>query len=125
MKHPPRSDKGWYFGAVSEPLPSEKAARDAAMSGAREQAVKYLGEAIATGSVSTTVIGGAAGAATARFDDEQFVRRAAEGIARFVKDELSCVEESPSVDGPRYTVRTLAFMPAAALDEAAKAALGE
>ncbi len=124
VNNPPKSDKGWYFGAVSEPLPSEKIARDAAMSGAREQAVKYLGEAIATGSVSTTAIGGNAGAATARFQDEQFVRRAAEGIARFVKDELSCVEQSPSVDGPRYTVRTLAYMPATALDEAARAALG-
>ncbi len=124
VDNPPRSEKGLYFGSVSEPLPSEKVARDAAMAGAREQAVKYLGEAIATGSVSTTAIGGNAGAAVARFDDQQFVQRAAEGIARFVKDELSCVEQSPSVDGPRYTVRTLAFMPTAALDEAARAALG-
>jgi hypothetical protein len=121
---PPKSDKGLYFGSVSEPLPSEKIARDAAMAGAREQAVKYLGEAIATGSVSSTAIGGDAGKALARFSDEQFVQRAAEGLARFVKDELSCVEQSPSVDGPRYTVRTLAFMPNGALDEAARAALG-
>jgi hypothetical protein len=125
VNNPPKSDKGLYFGSVSEPLPSEKIARDAAMAGAREQAVKYLGEAIATGSVSATHIGGSAGALTARLDDEQFVKRAAEGIARFVKDELSCVDESPSVDGPRYTVRTLAYMPLAALDEAARAALVE
>jgi hypothetical protein len=124
VNSPPKSDRGLYFGSVSEPLPSEKIARDAAMSGAREQAVKYLGEAIATGSVSSTVIGGDAGKALARFSDEQFVRRAAEGLARFIKDELSCVEQSPSVDGPRYTVRTLAFMPNGALDEAARAALG-
>ncbi len=124
VNNPPRSDNGWYFGAVSEPLPSEKVARDAAMSGAREQAVKYLGEAIATGSVSETVIGGDAGAARAQLSDEQFVKRAADGVARFVKDELSCVEQAPSVDGPRYTVRTLAYMPASALNEAAKAALG-
>lgn len=124
VNNPPRSEKGWYFGAVSEPLPSEKIARDAAMAGAREQAVKYVGEAITTGSVSNTAIGGDAGAAMAKFDDEQFVRRAAEGMARFVKDELTCVEESPSVDGPRYTVRTLAFMPAGALEEAARVALG-
>ena len=125
VNNPPKNDKGLYFGAVSEPLPSEKVARDAALAGAREQAVKFLGEAIATGSISTTVIGGDAGAASARFNDEQFIKRAAEGVARFVKDELSCVEESPSVDGPRYTVRTLAFMPNGALDEAARAALGE
>ena len=124
VDNPPKSDKGLYFGTVSEPLPSEKLARDAAMAGAREQAVKYLGEAIATGSVSSTAIGGDAGKALARLSDEQFVRRAAEGLARFVKDELSCVEQSPSVDGPRYTVRTLAFMPNGAFDEAARAALG-
>jgi hypothetical protein len=124
VNNPPTSDRGFYFGSVSEPLPSEKLAREAAMGGAREQAIKYLGEAIATGSVASTVIGGEVGAASARFNDEQFVKRAAEGLARFVKDELSCVEQSPSVDGPRYTVRTLAFMPAGALDEAARAALG-
>lgn len=125
VNNPPKSDKGLYFGAVSEPLPSEKVARDAALAGAREQAVKYLGEAIAMGSISTTEIGGDAGAASARFNDEQFIKRAAEGVARFVKDELSCVEESPSVDGPRFTVRTLAYMPNAALTDAAKAALEE
>lgn len=125
VNNPPRSEEGWYFGSVSEPLRSEKLARDEAMAGARVQAVRYVGEAIATGSVQNTVIGGDAGAAAARFQDEQFVTRAAEGMARFVKDELSCVEESPSVEGPRYIVRTLAFMPLGALDEAARAALGE
>lgn len=123
VDNPPKSELGLYFGSVSEPLPSEKVARDAAMAGAREQAVKYLGEAIASGSVSSTVIGGDAGKALARFSDEQFVKRASEGIARYVKDELSCVEQSPSVDGPRFTVRTLTFMPTAALDEATRAAL--
>ncbi len=120
---PPQSDKGLYFGSVSEPMPSEKLAREAAMAGAREQAVRYPGEAIAMGSVSSTVIGGPANQAVARFEDEQFVRRAAEGIARYVKDEMSCVEESPSVSGPRFTVRTLAFLPKGALDDAARAAL--
>jgi hypothetical protein len=120
---PPQSDKGLYFGSISEPMPSEKLAREAAMAGAREQAVKYLGEAIAMGSVSSTVISGPANQAVARFEDEQFVRRAAEGIARYVKDEISCVEESPSVSGPRFTVRTLALLPKGALDDAARAAL--
>ena len=114
-----------YFGSVSEPLPSEKFAREAAMNGAREQAVKYLGEAIATGSIATSSVGGDAGKASAQFNDEQFVKRAAEGMARFVKDELSCIEESPSVDGPRYIARTLAFMPNQAFEEAASTLLKE
>jgi hypothetical protein len=124
VDNPPKSEKGIYFGAVSEPMPSEKSARDMAVAAAREQAVKFLGEQIATGAVSKTAIGGSAGAASLNFSDEQFVRRAAEGVARFVKDELSCVEKSPSPDGPRFTARTLAFMPNASLDEAAKAAVG-
>jgi len=125
VDNPPEGEKGTYFGGVSDPMPTERIARDMAMAAAREQAVKYLGESIAMGSVSTTSIGGPAGQATARFDDEQFVQRASEGIARFVKDELSCVETSPSASGPRYTVRTLAYMPNAVLDEAAQAILAE
>jgi hypothetical protein len=122
---PPKSDKGIYFGAVSEPMASEKLAREMAIGSAREQAIKYLGEQIVTGAVNRTVIGGDVGKLAARFEDEQFVQRAAQGVARFVKDELSCVEKSPSPDGPRFTVRTLAFMPNASLDDAAKAALGQ
>ena len=125
VNNPPKSDSGIYFGSVSEPLPSEKFAREAAMNGAREQAVKYLGEAITTGSVASSSYGGDAGKASARFNDEQFVERAAAGLAKFVKDELSCVEESPSVDGPRYTVRTLAFMPKTAFEDAATSILAE
>lgn len=125
VDNPAKSEEGMYLGSVSEPLPSEKMAREAAMNGAREQAVKYLGEAIATGSVATSSYGGDAGKATARFNDEQFVERAAEGLACFVKDELPCPDQSPSVDGPRYTARTLAFMPNKAFEEAAASILSE
>ena len=89
--------------------------------GAREQAVRWLGEQIVTGSVQTVSSSGSGGAPTARIADEQFVRRAAEGVARYVKDELSCVEKQPGTT-PSYIARTLAFMPKEAITEAATAA---
>ncbi len=123
VNNPPKSENGTYFGAVSDPMPTERIARDMALASAREQAVRFLGESIAMGSFSETVIGGSAGQAAIRFDDQQFVERAAVGVARFVKDELSCIETSPTPDGVRYTARTLGHMPNAALDEAARAVL--
>src|SRR5690606_21376362 len=46
---PPRSSQGRYFVGLSDPLGSERIARDAAMANARVQLVKYLGEQIDVG----------------------------------------------------------------------------
>lgn len=112
-KRVPRSNDGVYFVGLSDPMPSERVARDFAMKNAREQVVKYLGEHLAADQVTQQKLSGQIGDLQAQFEDTQTVDAIAQGIARFVKDERWC-EPAERIDSPRgtqYTTRVLAYFP--------------
>ncbi len=109
----PRSNRGTYYVGVSEILESERTARDQALRDARTQVVRYLGERIQTGAVEIRETEGAVGDLHSRLEQEDFIRTAADGVARHVKDRAWCVEEHPTPGGTRYAAKVLAYFPEA------------
>lgn len=107
----PRSNRGAYFVGLSEVVDSERVARDQALHDARTQVVRFLGERIETGAVEFRATEGAVGDLHTRLDQEDFVRTAADGVARHVKDRAWCVEEHPTPGGTRYAAKVLAYFP--------------
>ncbi|MBA2663798.1 MAG: hypothetical protein H0U74_16035 [Bradymonadaceae bacterium] len=102
---PPRSDLGHYFVGVSPPAGTEDIARNFAMRHARTQVVNFLGEYIATQTMSRSSLKG-------YLEDEAIVASAAEGLASRVKDERYCpAERLDTPDGSMYLVKVLAFFP--------------
>ncbi|MBL8923711.1 MAG: hypothetical protein JNJ54_32955 [Myxococcaceae bacterium] len=108
----PRSLDGQYFVGVSEPMPSERVARDMAMREARAQVVKYIGEYLEQGSSSSQNIKGALGAAGGELEQNSTVDAIANGVAKLVKDERWCgPEKSETPKGTLQTMKVLAFFP--------------
>lgn len=105
VDRPPRSDEGLYFVGISPPAATQDLARTFAMRNARTQVIQYLGEAIATESISRANLQG-------YLDNEILVATAAEGIAARVKDDRYCPAEAiDGPDGPEYIAKVLAFFP--------------
>lgn len=108
----PKSLDGQYFVGVSEPLPSERVARDMAMREARQQVVKYIGEYLEQSTSSSTNLKGALGAVGGEMEQTSTVDAIANGVAKLVKDEKWCgpqKEETPK--GMMQTMKVLAFFP--------------
>lgn len=116
--NPPVSDEGQYFVGISGPVATEQQARDRAMRNARVQAVKYLGEVIATASKTKS------SAMEGYLEDEEIVQTAAKNIAKRVKDDRWCpAETKESPEGVLYKSKVLAFFPQKDRAEAAIATL--
>lgn len=114
----PSSLDGQYFVGVSDPSNSEKVARNGAMLNARAQAVRFLGEYI------TSEVSSKTSSLDDVLDNQQAVTAAAQGLAKYVKDERWCpAERSDSPRGTMYTARVLAFFPNQKKAEAAKEAI--
>jgi len=77
---------GIYFVGVSNPMPSEKLAREDAMRDARDQVVKYLGEFLADASASVQKTVGSAADIQVLLDDTRVKESLSAGFARSVKD---------------------------------------
>jgi hypothetical protein len=112
----PEDPSGLFFCGVSSPAADEATGRDNAMSSARSQVVRYLGEQIETRSASLS------SSAQGLLKDERFVAAVAKGVARRVKDKRTCSETQNSPE--RLTVyKVLAFVPNEALVEVTAAAV--
>lgn len=121
---PPRSTQGQYFVGLSDPMESERIAREGALLDARTQVVRWVGEAIEAGTVRVeTTTGPASGLSTA-LEQQSTLAAASAGVASLVKDEAWCVQAVGTPAGYRYTAKVLAFLPAAVADQAAEAVLG-
>ncbi|HKO94502.1 MAG TPA: hypothetical protein VJU61_25285 [Polyangiaceae bacterium] len=111
----PEDPSGLFFCGVSAPSADEATGRDNAMSSARSQVVRYLGEQIETRSSSLS------SSAQGLLKDERFVEAVAKGVARRVKDKRSCTEKQNSPDHLNV-YKVLAFVPNEALVEVTAAA---
>lgn len=121
MDTPPTSSAGKYFVGTSEPVSTEKEARDRAMLHSRTQAVQYVGVAIQQGQIETATTSGQRSQLASSLTDTAFVESVASGLAAYVKDEQWCVK--PSLDG-RYDTWVLAFLPTEDTAKAAQSLLG-
>lgn len=121
---PPRSSQGMYFVGVSEFLPSESKAREAALLKARESVVKWLGESITTGSTEVSGYTGDVGALSIQLQQESFLQAAASGVASMVKDENWCLEPAATPAGVLTKAKVLAFLPKSQYTAAAGALAG-
>lgn len=114
VDRPPRSDEGLYFVGISPPAATQDIARTYAMRNARTQVIQYLGEAIATETISRANLQG-------YLDDDIIVATAAEGIAARVKDDRYCPAQAiDGPDGPEYIAKVLAFFPYTEVEDATK-----
>jgi hypothetical protein len=120
----PTSLDGNYFVGVSNPMTTEKVAREDAMRDARDQVVRYLGEFLSETSATAQATKGKAEDLTVLINDDKTKASIAQGVARFVKDQRWCgPKEEATPSGVKNTMKVLAFFPNAEKKAAALAAL--
>lgn len=117
----PKSDKGTYFVGVSDPIKSEREARDIALLQARKQAVEYLGQQLKSGTNIVTHVEGDVSALDALYASNGSLEAAANGISQYVAAERWSVCKEPGEDASYYKAYTLAMLPASAYTAAAQA----
>ncbi|MCC7071300.1 MAG: hypothetical protein IT383_08255 [Deltaproteobacteria bacterium] len=106
----PPSPDGQYFVGVSNPMDTEKLAREDAMRDAREQVVKYLGEYLTEAAASRTSTSGKASDLSTMVQDEKIKTNMAQGLARFVKDQQWCGPDAVAApSGMKNVMKALAF----------------
>lgn len=118
----PRSLDGTYFVGMSDPLTTEASARDEALANGRKRAVHYLGEAMATGSITDTQVSGPRASLEEALQNEAFVHTASAGIARMVVEKAWCMDRNDRdfPDGVRYIGQVLVFFPTEAEEGASQ-----
>jgi len=106
---------GTYFVGISVPAATESTARNLAVTDARQQAIRYLGESITTSTrLNTSAMEGI-------LSDNTTLTAAAGGIANYVKDKKWCAAEKlDTPEGAKYVARVLAYFPKADQAEAEK-----
>jgi hypothetical protein len=120
---PPRSALGQYFVGLSDPLPSERAAREAAMLDARTQVVRWVEQSISSASSASSSVQGELGSLSAQLDSQGAVEAASSGVAAYVKDEGWCVKALPTPAGYQHVAYVLAFLPSEQAEAAQDAVL--
>jgi hypothetical protein len=103
---------GLYFVGVSNPLPSEKLAREDAMRDARDQVIKYMGEFLSEAQQNIQKKVGSADDIQVLMDDTKVQEAMSGGIAKSVKDRKWCgPQESQTPSGTRTVMKSLAYFP--------------
>jgi hypothetical protein len=123
VDQPPRSSLGSYFVGLSEPLPSERAAREAALLDARVQVVRWVEQTVSASSSASTTTRGELGALSASLDQTGAVEAASSGVASLVKDQGWCVKALPTPAGYVHVAYVLAFLPSGDAEAAQDAVL--
>jgi hypothetical protein len=121
---PPRSTQGTYFVGISRPAATEADARAAALLDGREQVVRYVAQAVDTGSIRAVTTSGASDALQTMVEGAVVRETAASGVAEFVKDDAWCVQPEATPGGTLYVAKVLMLLPKAE-EEAAAAVLVE
>ncbi len=124
VTRPPKSATAQYFVGISPAMDSESLARSAALRDARLQVVRWLGESLATGTISNVGISGSIQDMQSSLQEDTVVEAAASGVASMVKDENWCIEATPVPGSTRYVAKVLALLPTAQAQQAAEGMLG-
>jgi hypothetical protein len=115
---------GQYFVGVSNPMPTEKLAREDAMRDARDQVIKYLGEFLSEAQVSAQRTTGSAADLTVLLEDAKVKESMSAGLARSVKDRKWCgPTEQGTPSGTKSLMKVLAYFPNAERKAASVVAL--
>ncbi len=123
VDQPPRSSLGQYFVGLSDPLPSERAAREAALLDARLQVVRWVEQSLESASSSSTSTSGELGDLSVQLQQQGAVEAASGGVASYVKDQNWCVKALPTPAGYTHVAYVLAFLPGDQAEEAEEAVL--
>jgi len=123
VDQPPRSSMGQYFVGLSDPLPSERAAREAALLDARLQVVRWVEQTISAQSSSTSATDGELGSLAVQLEQQGAVEAASGGVAALVKDQGWCVKALPTPAGYVHVAYVLAYIPNAEAEAAEEAVL--
>jgi hypothetical protein len=123
VDQPPRSSLGSYFVGLSDPLPSERAAREAALLDARTQVVRWVEQSITSSSSASSSTAGAVGDLSTQLRREGAVEAASSGVASLVKDQNWCIKALPTPAGYVHVAYVLAFLPSADAEGAERAVL--
>ncbi len=123
VDQPPRSSLGQYFVGLSDPLPSERAAREAALLDARLQVVRWVEQTLSAESGASSSTSGELGSLTVELQADGAVEAASSGVASFVKDQGWCVKALPTPAGYTHVAYVLAFVPNEEAEEAEEAVL--
>jgi hypothetical protein len=108
----PKDLDGMYFVGVSNPMPTEKLAREDAMRDAREQVIKYMGEFLQDAQQSVQKTVGSAADIQVLMDNTQVKEAMSGGLAKSVKDQKWCgPQEIPTPSGMKSTMKALAYFP--------------
>ncbi len=107
----PASSQGHYFIGISEQHSSEQAARSGARTDAKAQAVRWLSEAIETGSYQEADTTGSDGVQERTSEGYDHTRTAADAVTEHIKDEAWCTDITPTAAGDRYRVKVAMFFP--------------
>jgi hypothetical protein len=108
----PKDLDGVYFVGVSNPMPTEKLAREDAMRDARDQVIKYLGEFLQEADQSVKKTVGSAADIQVLMDNTQVREAMSGGLAKSVKDQKWCGPiETASPSGMKATMKALAYFP--------------
>jgi len=121
---PPRTSQGQYFIGTSQHYDDEQSARGDGLRDAKAQAVRWLAEAIETGSLKSTSFEGSGAGLSGRVEEEAILETAASGVARFVKDHAWCTDHVSTVEGPQFKLKVAAFLPASEYETAAAEVVG-
>jgi hypothetical protein len=111
VDQPPRSSMGSYFVGLSDPLPSERAAREAALLDARVQVVRWVEQTVSASSSTTTSTTGELGSLSVSLEQAGAVEAASGGVASLVKDQGWCVKALPTPTGYVHVAYVLAYLP--------------
>ncbi len=123
VDQPPRSALGQYFVGLSDPLPSERAAREAALIDARVQVVGWVEQSVASSSSSTSSTEGQLGTLSSQLQQQGAVEAASSGVASLVKDQSWCIKALPTPAGYVHVAYVLAFLPGDQAEAAQRAVL--
>jgi hypothetical protein len=103
---------GLYFVGVSNPMPSEKLAREDAMRDARDQVIKYLGEFLSESQQAVQKTVGSVADLQVLMDDTGVKESVSGGVARAVKDRKWCgPTEQAAPSGMKSVMKVLAYFP--------------
>lgn len=120
---PPRSTQGQYFVGISDPMGSEKQARDQALRSGRTQVVQWMGESITAGSQDISLTTGQVTGLQTQLQNQSVVESATSGVASLVKDENWCITQTDTPNGPQFVAKTLMMLPKEQQKAAAEAVI--
>ena len=113
---PPRSSQGQYFVGVSKVLDNEASARDDALTNAKQQAMRWFEESVATNTTSSTTAQGSGGQLGTEVDQTSTIKASADGVVRQLQAQAYCDSNVQlPTGGYDYVYKVVTFLPNSAM----------